>query len=390
MLVTGMRLIARYKGITKRRMHLVAIVAMCHALAACSVVPGMRMGANDTLPVTSGSAREGATEIQIDITEINLSLIEQIQAAAARQNLDDLHALYGDVAQYRVGPGDVLQIAVWDHPELTAAAVPQQQTNTRPYDPIPGFVIDGKGNLQFPYAGTMHVAGLDVEEIQWQLAKVLSRTFIEPQVTVRVSSFRSKQIYVDGQVHTPGVVPINDVPLTLYEAINRAGGLSADADQSRIELVRAGDSYSLNLSKMFSRAMDPSKISLKSGDLLRVPSRADNAVAVMGEVNRPANAIPLKSGELTLSDAIAQAGSINSSTGDAAQIYVIRGTSAKTPKVYRLNAHSPVAMVLANQFELQPKDIVYVDNNRLVRFNRVLSLLLPAINAGLTAGVLTK
>lgn len=47
-------------------------------------------------------------------------------------------------------------------------------------------------------------------------------------------------------------------------------------------------------------------------------------------------------------------------------------------------------MVLANQFQLKPKDIVYVDGNALVRFSRVLSLLLPAINAGLTTAIATK
>jgi polysaccharide export outer membrane protein len=47
-------------------------------------------------------------------------------------------------------------------------------------------------------------------------------------------------------------------------------------------------------------------------------------------------------------------------------------------------------MILANQFDLHPKDIVYVDGNGLVRFSRVLSLLLPGINAGLTAGLVTK
>jgi polysaccharide biosynthesis/export protein len=51
---------------------------------------------------------------------------------------------------------------------------------------------------------------------------------------------------------------------------------------------------------------------------------------------------------------------------------------------------SPVFMLLANQFDLQPKDVVYVDNGSLVRFNRVLTRLLPVINAGLTAAVVTK
>jgi polysaccharide export outer membrane protein len=47
-------------------------------------------------------------------------------------------------------------------------------------------------------------------------------------------------------------------------------------------------------------------------------------------------------------------------------------------------------MLLANQFDLQSKDVVYVDNSGLVRANRVLNLLLPAINAGLTGAIVTK
>ena len=47
-------------------------------------------------------------------------------------------------------------------------------------------------------------------------------------------------------------------------------------------------------------------------------------------------------------------------------------------------------MLLANQFPLESKDIVYVDNSGLVRANRVLNLFLPAINAGLTAAIVTK
>lgn len=110
----------------------------------------------------------------------------------------------------------------------------------------------------------------------------------------------------------------------------------------------------------------------------------------MGEVNRPVTALPMRNGRLTLSEALSQAGSLNATTADAAQLYVIRGSLDAKPHVYRLDASSPVAMVLANQFELEPKDIVYVDGNGLVRFSRVLSLLLPAVNAGLTAAVVTK
>ncbi|WP_253958770.1 polysaccharide biosynthesis/export family protein [Paraburkholderia fungorum] len=365
-------------------------LATCAAISACAVAPGMRMTAPATLPVSNADSRAPGDEIKIPIADINLSLIKQMHDSAADDGAQEAKELFDKPGAYRLGTGDVLQITVWDHPELATALGTQTQTNTRPSDPVPGFVVDSEGNVQFPYVGNVPVAGLRVEDAQARLAQRLAQVFVKPQVTLRIASFRAKQVYVDGEVHTPGAQPINDIPMTLYEAINRAGGFNPTADQSRIVLVRDGASYSLNLSQMLERGINPANVVLKGGDMLRVMSRDDNGVFVMGEVNRPATALPMKSGRLTLSDALSQAGSLNTSSADAAQVYVIRGSFDKTPKVFHLDATSPISMILANQFELQPKDIVYVDGNGLVRFSRVLNLLLPAINAGLTAAIVTK
>jgi polysaccharide export outer membrane protein len=197
-------------------------------------------------------------------------------------------------------------------------------------------------------------------------------------------------VYIEGEVHTPGSQAVNDIPMTLYDAIGRAGGFSAAADQSRIVLVRDGVERRIDLTEMAEQGRNPSKMVLRNGDLVRVLPRDESGVFVMGEVNKPVTALPMRNGRLTLSDAIAQAGSLNANTADAAQLYVVRGMQDEQPQVYHLDARSPVAMVLANQFQLKPKDIVYVDGNGLVRFSRVLSLLLPAINAGLTAAIATK
>jgi polysaccharide export outer membrane protein len=141
---------------------------------------------------------------------------------------------------------------------------------------------------------------------------------------------------------------------------------------------------------MLQEGINPSQLVLRDGDFVRVLARNDSNIFVMGEVTKPALAVPMKDGKITLSQAIAQAGSINPNTADAAQFYVIRGSMNGTPKVFHLNAASPVSMVLANEFPLEPKDIVYVDGNGLVRISRVLSLLLPAINAGLAGVYYTK
>ncbi|MCO4880897.1 polysaccharide biosynthesis/export family protein [Paraburkholderia caribensis] len=354
------------------------------------MAPGMKMTPPVELSTSAMGVQSSVKDSFVPISTIDAALIARMKDDLSRTSSLQIQSLLTTAEPYALGKGDVLQITVWDHPELVQAQGPLGQTATRPSDPVPGFVIDQDGNLDFPYVGPIHVEGLKPEQVQRRLAVALTKVFVKPQVTVRVASFRAKQIYVDGEVHTPGTLPLNDIPMTLYDAVNRAGGFAATADQSRMVLVRDGHSYSLDLTGMLEKGVNPARIVLKNGDLLRVVARDDNGVFVMGEVNKPVTAVPMKSGRLTLSEAISQAGSLNNATADASEVYVIRDSMSPTPQIYHLDAKSPVAMIFANQFELNPRDVVYVDGNGLVRFNRVLSLLLPAVNAALTGAILTK
>ena len=359
-------------------------------LAACGIAPGMRMTSPAMLPVASGDAQTPQKDVDVPITDINLNLIRQLRDADVNGDDSRIRSLIGKPPAYTLGVGDVLQITVWDHPELSGAVATQTQVAARPADPASGFVIGEDGNVTYPYAGTLHVVGLRIDQVRAKLYERLASVFNRPQLTVRIASFRSQQIFVDGEVHTPGPQAINDIPMTLYDAVSRAGGFLQTADQSRMVLVRNGKSYPLDLPRMLARGENPAGVVLKNGDLLRVASRDDSGVYVMGEVTKPATAVPMRNGKLSLSDAISQAGSLNSATADAAQLYVIRGSRDSEPQVFHLDARSPVAMILANQFELQPSDVVYIDGNGLVRISRVLTLLLPAINAGLYGAVATK
>jgi polysaccharide biosynthesis/export protein len=383
------------------------VAALTAMLSACAVAPGMRMQTSsvavsssvDQSPgLTGGTAQHPLTKEtlvagapEIPIMELDGALIMRMLGEQKQRQLEQAQFLSQTPQAYAIGAGDVLQIVVWDHPEFAAAqGTAQTQSSPRPGDPMAGFVVDQAGNLTFPYAGTLKVAGLRPEEVQQRLTAALAKYFVNPQITVRMASYRAHQMYIDGEVHSPGVLAMNDVPMTLSEAISRAGGFSDSADQSALVLVRDGVSHRVNLTQMLARGLNPSRLYLKSGDLLRVVPRDENDVYVMGEVNKPVSAIPSRTGRITLADALSQAGSVNSSTADAAQMFVIRGSFAGTPQVFHLDGRSPVAMLLAKEFDLQPKDVVYVDGSGLVRFNRVLTLLLPLINAGLTAGVVAK
>lgn len=367
------------------------VLILAVMLPACSLVPGQRMV---TPPVVAESGGEYSTEpsqgVQVPITDINLKLIRAMNEQAQQHPISDqTQALFGKPAPYRVGPGDVLQITVWDHPEL-AAALGQPTPTTRTDDAAPGFVVDEAGNVQFPYAGSVHVAGDSIDQVQRKIVARISKVFRKPEVTVRVASYRATSIYIDGDVGKPGSMQINDIPMTLTEAIGRAGGFTGAADQSRVTLVRDGKRYPISFGELVRGGHSPAEIVLRPGDMVHVGSRDENGVYVMGEVNKPATVMPMRDGRLTLAEAISQAGSLNPGTAQAKQLFVIRDSTGANPQIYHLDATSPVSMVLANQFELEPKDVVYVDNGALVKFNRVLNLFLPAINAAITGVVVTK
>lgn len=385
-------------------------------LSACAVEPGMHMSlANDASQDGGVTAQAVESGLKVSMHRIDAASLGQPQQGAASHDAASVPigpidgalietqrrdaraegeriraALLATPVPYTVDAGDVLQITVWDHPELAAAQGNPGTQQVRAADPPAGFVVDQAGNLAFPYAGELHVAGMSTSEIQAALRTRLSKWFVAPQMTVRVASYRASRVYVDGEVRTPGVQALNDTPMTLLEAVTRAGGFTADADQSRMTLVRDGNAYPVDLPGLIRERLDPSRIVLRSGDLLQVGARDQFGVYVMGEVNKPTTALPLRNGRLTLADALSQAGSVNQGTADPKQTYVIRAGEDRQAQVFHLDGRSPVSMVLANEFELQPRDVVYVDSTKLARFGRVLAQLLPAINAGLTAAIVTK
>ncbi len=78
---------------------------------------------------------------------------------------------------------------------------------------------------------------------------------------------------------------------------------------------------------------------------------------------------------------LGDAGGLNQATGDPRQIYVVRAANTENPEIFHLDAQSPAAFALAEGFELQARDVVYVDPVPLVRWNRVISLILPSAQA---------
>jgi polysaccharide export outer membrane protein len=198
-----------------------------------------------------------------------------------------------------------------------------------------------------------------------------------------VQAYRSRRIYVAGEVKAPGVQVINDIPMTLLEAVNRAGGFLPSSDHSQIRINRAGTTYLVNLPELVRKGINPAAIVLANGDVVSVSSHDESKVFVLGEVTAP-KPVPLRNGSLTLSEALGEAGGLNPLSAAGRQVYVVRNAGGAEPTVYNLDARSPVALAMGGGFALKPKDVVFVDAAPLAMWNRVISLILPSAASTVT------
>lgn len=368
----------------RRNAKALAWVALAGAvlLQGCAVVPGMGSvepyEAGGELPSQFRYLPDEAPEGEI--TPISLALVRTLAEVSPKGVPPDVQALFGKGARYTIGSGDVVGVIVYDHPELlpNAGAVISQSADPTGVQVAPGFIVDADGEIAFPYIGRVRVAGLSEGDASDLIGKLLRPHVRDPQVTVRIQSFRSRRAYLEGEVRVPGSQIFTDVPMTLSEAINRAGGMTADANRSAVTLIRDGRSVPIDMTRLREAGYDGNNIPLKNGDTVRVAHREDSKVFVMGEIMAPVALSMRSNGRLSLSEALGEAGGPMTTTSNAGQIYVIRQGATGAPAIFHLNAKNPATLALASQFRLQSHDVVYVDPVPLVKWNRVVSLILPS------------
>ncbi len=277
--------------------------------------------------------------------------------------------------EYRVGPQDILTITVWDHPELT---IPAGEFRS----PVAaGHKVGANGLFYFPYAGKVRAAGRTPSQIREVLEKKLAKFITKPQVGVTVAAYRSQQAYISGQVEKPGVLPINDVPLTVRDIIAKSGGLNEKASDYAL-LTHHKQKINIDLDALYRKGDNSQNYVLRGGDSLHIAEKdASEKVFVMGEVKN-SGSVKFSRFGLSLAEALSEAGSIDEKTANPSGVFVVRqeNLSDKKPTVYQLRMTSPHSMLLADKFVLRPRDIVYVTAAPVTRWNRVISQLLPSIS----------
>lgn len=228
-------------------------------------------------------------------------------------------------AGYRLGPKDGLNIVVWGHEDLSGK-----------------FTIAADGSLSFPLIGPLKAAERTVPEVQAELTERLGDGYLKnPRVTVEIERYVSQRVFVIGEVHTPGVVPLSG-PMTLLEVLARSGSLTEQAggdlvvlrgtDQLSAGPLVPGQAGTSELGRVsvqqLRRGTVAANVALRDGDTVFVP-RAEN-IYVLGLVNRP-GPYQLETG-LTVLRALALAGG-TTTLGSTGRVRITRAVNGKRTEI---------------------------------------------------------
>lgn len=246
---------------------------------------------------------------------------------------------------YRVGPGDVLDVVVFEEEDLTRLVTVQHG-----------------GEISFPLIGEIPVARLTLKEVQIQITELLGKDYlIDPQVTVKVKEYLSQWVTVVGEVGRPGKYYLTG-PKTLLDLLTEAGGFTSRASGELVVTRLNGifdDGTSLQR-VWLSRDMptDEQKkalvLNLSSGDLITVAWQ--DSVYVNGEVNKPGSYA--LTGGLTVLQAISQAGGL-SKFGSKGKVEILRNQTSGKPQRIKVDL-GDIEKGKKTDIPLAPGDVIRV------------------------------
>jgi polysaccharide export outer membrane protein len=175
---------------------------------------------------------------------------------------------------FRLGPGDVVRISVYGHPDLTTEAR-----------------ITHEGKITFPLIGEVALAGLGTGDAETRLAKLLDdgKFVVKPQVNVLVEQYRSQQVSVLGQVNKPGQIALETGTSRLTDLLALAGGVAPTGSDTVVVITRQKDGSTsrreINVDRMILSGDMSGNVTVANGDIVYVP-RA-RMFYIYGEVQKP-------------------------------------------------------------------------------------------------------
>ena len=328
-------------------------------ISGCTVNNGMHF------PVSQEKQKASKIDDQVNIIRVNVSNIKEISKATSILPYKPKSILPLDEQYiYKIGPGDVLKINLW------------QSTEGTNNDTAATIVVSEKGKIYYPFAGEVLVNVLTTSEVRELLTKKLSAFIKSPQIDVSVEQFNSHRATLVGSVVSPGQIPITNVPMTLLDSLN-ISGTKEDSDLSGVILRRDKKEYKININQFISSGNKKENPQVIPNDIIIVNQLKKKQIYTFGEIG--VGEIKFTRDDPSLTSMLAQK-IVRNERADIRGVFVFREAYDNTSiNVFQFDFNQPAMLVMAQAFEMRDNDVLFVTTDPITRWNDTLSKILSPV-----------
>jgi polysaccharide export outer membrane protein len=370
------------------------LVIAAVTVGACANVPsaGPRSSQID-------SVRAELNAKGIELIDINAQVAQQLSLSRESSSFYDVFGNRLPV-QKGLGPGDVLDITVWEAPPAALFGGTQIEglgSSGGQSTALPAQVIDSDGSISVPFVGRIRAAGLSIEQLGNEIVRGLKGKANQPQVLVRLAQNQTSYITVVSDGGGPVRVPFTPKAEKLLDALATAGVAHQSLDKLTVQLVRGNRVVRMPLARVISDSRQ--NVPLFPGDTIAVLYQP-NSFTALGATGKN-DEISFESPGISLAQALARTGGLNDNRADPRGVFVFRmedrapskaldassGQRAETkaPVIYRIDMTDPGSYFVARNFMIDDKDIVYVANAPIADLQKFLNVLFsvayPVVNS---------
>lgn len=349
---------------------------------------------------SSGPSREQVVEAPqqavsaIRLVEVDDAVARRVLESEKRQQFSETLSAAG-APGYVVGPGDVLEVSIWEAPPATlfgAAVVdPRAGMTAARASALPEQMVAADGTINVPFAGAVPVAGRSPQQIEAEIVRRLTGKANQPQVMVRVIRNATSNVTVVGEVAQSLRMPLTAKGERLLDAIAAAGGVRQPVSKVMVQLTRGAVVQSMPLERVVQSPKE--NVALAPGDVVTVHFQP-LSFTVLGAMGKNEE-INFEAQGISMAQALARSGGLQDLRADARGVFVFRFEDPKAvaegqkagpttpdgrvPVVYRLDMKNPASFLVAQNFPVRNKDVVYVANAPSAELQKFLNILTSSI-----------
>lgn len=355
--------------------------------------------------VVSG-ATDPAAELKFQVVELDGAAFKKLLTVQpAGRAVGQLASLAREGRVDRSAPGDALQVNVYEVGMTLfggstqsagaglggASALPDTIDPSVRSQPMNVVTVAGDGTIRLPYIGRLMVAGSTPYDVQRMIEQALHGKSQSPQALVTVVNSPGNSVYLLGDVTRTGRMPLTAARERLLDAVATAGGSKVSNADTVVRLSRGGESAEMRLGDVRPGSSDD--VALLPGDRIELINepRSFSAFGATPKVSQVAFEAP----SVSLAEALARVGGPNDLQADPRSVFLFRYDAAaiaagEPPVIYRLNLMKPESYIIAQNFPMRDKDLIYIANSASNPVSKFVGILNQLFAPLLTARVLTR